>query len=460
MRTHSNSYDVVVVGAGIAGETCARRVRRGGLRVALIEGTTLGGEAAAWAAIPSTRLLGPANPGWQAQVASGVTAPEVTWPHGRPSRDDVTLQDTEERRISRLEREGVVVLRGAAHLAGPGRIDVHGDREQLLEAKFVVVATGSTQRPPEIAGLEEAGYWTSHEASRAAAQPASLLVLDLDGGTRAIEMAQVFRLYGSDVTLIARTDRLAPHEDPEAGEVLARHLERRGIRLILGRRPVRAERGEDGTRRVTLDDGSQVRAEGVLVAGSRLPNVRGLGLERIGTRVDDAGVQVDEFCRAGDGIWAVGDVTAIGSRTHVALYQARLAADDILGRGHPAHYASVPRVIYTDPQVAATGLTLAEVQAQARRVDVASATLELAVEGHPLATGTAADRVSGRLTLHADRARRVLIGAWAVAPDAGEWIQLAALAIRAAVPLDTLHDTVEQFPPFSEGYLQALDHLL
>jgi dihydrolipoamide dehydrogenase len=456
MRKHDDSYDVVVIGAGVAGEICAHRVRAGGLRVALIDRRGVGGEAATWEEIPSTSLLGPANARWQAEASAGIASPAVALPRRKSTHDQITRQGIEKRRIARLEREGIVFLRGDAHIVAPGQIEVLSGREdqrQLLATRNVVIATGSTQRRPEIVGLEEVGYWTTREASVRAAQPTTMVVLD--GSMWAVELAQVFRHYGSEVTLITDRDQLVPHEDPEAGELLARHFQQSGIRLLLGRRAIRVEREESGTRRVTLDDNSRVRGEEILVAGSRLPRTEALGLEYTDVHVTDTGIQVDEYCRAGEGIWAIGDVTGVALRSHIALYQARLAADDLLGHSHPAHYETVPRIVFTDPQVAATGLTRAE--AQARHIDVASATLELLEPS--FRTGTNASPVRGRLTLHADRAQRVLLGAWAVAPDAGEWIHLAVLAIRAGVPLAVLRDTVEQFPPFSEGFLQALDQL-
>lgn len=450
---NSTSYDAVVIGAGMAGETCARQVRRGGLKVALIDRVGIGGETATWAAIPSASLLGPANARWQTQAAYGVASPAIAWPRSGAFRGEATLQAAEKQRVTRLKREDIAFLQGEARIVDPGRVEIRGDHHQFLETKHIVIATGSIQRPPEIPGLEEAGYWTALEASTHAAQPTSVLVLD--GGMWAVELAQVFRHYGSEVTLITTANRLVLHEDPEAGELLARHLKHSGIRLIFGSRPLRAEHEEAGTRRLTLDDGSQVRGEAILIAGSRMPNTQGLGLEDVGISIDAHSVNVDDHCRAAKGIWAVGDVTGVAPRSHVALYQARLAADDILGKGHAAHYETVPRIIFTDPQVAATGLIRA--QAQAQHIDVISATLELAE--HSLRPGTAGAPINGRLTLHADRQRDVLIGAWAVAPDAGEWIQLAVLAIRAGVPIAVLRDTVEQFPPFSEGYFQALDEL-
>lgn len=460
MSTHQDeAFDVIVIGAGIAGETCARRVACDGrLRVALIERAHVGGEAATWTAIPSSRLLGPANTLWQIQAATSFTSPAVGWPSSTASRDYPTREQIGMHHMSRLREKGITVVHGDARVAGPQRIVVQGEREQVLDTQYLVLATGSQQRRPDLPGLAETGYWTSREASAYTTQPASLVVLG--GGAHAVEIAQVFRHYGTEVTLIAETDHLIPYEDPEVGQMLEQHLRHSGIRLIMGRHAVQAKRDQMGTRLVLLDDGAWVTAQVILVVNRRVPYTDGLELENLkDVRMGEHGngIAIDASCRAGEGIWAIGDVTGVAHRTHVALYQARLAADDILGHSHPAHYESVPRVVFTDPQVAATGLTRA--QAQAQQIAIVSATLDLTASWLFIPTRTTLAPTGGRLTLHADARRSVLVGAWAVGADASEWMHLAVLAIRAQVPLSVLYDTVEQFPPFSEGYLRVLDDL-
>jgi dihydrolipoamide dehydrogenase len=205
-----------------------------------------------------------------------------------------------------------------------------------------------------------------------------------------------------------------------------------------------------------LDDDSQVRGQALVVATGRRPRTAGLGLDRAGVQVGSQGIVINETCRASEGIWAVGDVTGIMPLSHMAQYQARLAADDMLGHPHPAHYHSVPRVLFTDPQVAATGWTKSQSDIN-QSADIRSVSVELKERASHLTS--ARKDIGGKLTLSADTTRGVLVSAWAVAAEASEWIQLAMLAIRAEIPLGILRDVLEQYPTFGEVYLSALDQL-
>ncbi|HEU0028219.1 MAG TPA: FAD-dependent oxidoreductase, partial [Ktedonobacterales bacterium] len=263
--------------------------------------------------------------------------------------------------------------------------------------------------------------------------------------------------------LVVSAERLAPQEDPEIGELIAQHLHHSAVRVLTGRSAQRVERAPEGTRVVTLDDGRSVQGQALVVAMGRTPRVAGLGLERLGVQMVRHGIRIDPHCRAAAGIWAVGDVTGADSYIHLAHYQARIAADDMLGRSHPASYASVPRVSFTEPLIAATGLTLA--QAREQGIDVASLTVDLSKTPihpgyQPIHTAISHTEVGGRLTLHADRGRNVLIGAWAVTSEAGDWIQPAVFAIRTGTTLDVLYDMFEQYPALSEVYLGAVERLM
>jgi pyruvate/2-oxoglutarate dehydrogenase complex dihydrolipoamide dehydrogenase (E3) component len=274
----------------------------------------------------------------------------------------------------------------------------------------------------------------------------------------------MFRLYGSQVTLIAKSGRLMRHEDPEIGELMAGQLQHMGVRVVLGREVVRVARDGEAEYVVSLSNLERFPAQSLVVAGRRVASVDWLSGAIPGLEMTDRGVRIDEYCRAAEGVWAIGDVTGILPLSHMAQYQAHLAADDILGYPHPANYPSVPRLYFTEPQIAATGLTTTE--AEARHIQISSVTVDLRWMGNgtssvaPVAAPhLVPDYHAGKLSLSMDARERVLIGSWAVAPDAAEWIHLAVLAIGARVPLPALYDTLEQFPGFSEPYRVALEQL-
>jgi pyruvate/2-oxoglutarate dehydrogenase complex dihydrolipoamide dehydrogenase (E3) component len=450
----SERFDVIVIGAGISGETCARRLRHAGMRVALIERDRIGGECAYWASIPCVPLLGPANPLWRAQQAAGIASPALGWPRPRSllSREAVLLYLQEAAQFDAVTREGGVFISGEARLVGPGRVEVG---PQQLEAAHIVIATGGAPRIPAIPGLAEMGFWTTRQATTAAAVPQGVVILG--GDAQAVELGQMFRLCGAEVTLITHHSDLFDQEDAEIGQLMIAHLQQHGIRVLLQRTVVRAAREGDATCVLTLDDGAHVRGRQVVVASGRTSRTE--GLDRAGVQVGPHGILVDAYCRAAEGIWAIGDVTGVAPLSHLAQYQAHVAADAILGRAHPAEYLAVPRVLFTDPQVAATGLTRAQMREQG--LNALTVTMDLAERRRQQGRPAAAYQPPGeRLALHADRTRGVLVGAWAVSPEAGEWIQLAALAISAAIPLAVAHDMLEQFPAFGDVYLSAIDQLL
>ena len=297
---------------------------------------------------------------------------------------------------------------------------------------------------PPIPGLADAGFWTNREATDLTEIPES--VVAIGGGVVSIELAQFLARFGSRVTIVQGPERLADREAPEIGDALAKILERDGIELRLGVH-AKGVRVEDGEKVVELDDGSEARGAEILVATGRRPRTRDLGLEKVGIEPTRRGIEIDERCRAGDGVWAIGDVTGLAPFTHVAKYQARIACADILGQPAKADYRAVPRVIFTQPEVAAVGLT--EAQAREQGIDVAVSIVDL--PSSVARAYTYEENPSGTFGVVVDRGRQVLVGAWAVAPLAGEWIHTAVLAIRAEVPVSVLKDTIAQFPTFSEA---------
>jgi pyruvate/2-oxoglutarate dehydrogenase complex dihydrolipoamide dehydrogenase (E3) component len=341
-----------------------------------------------------------------------------------------------------LAESGIDLLRGSGRLAGTGVVEVDGVRHT---AEHVVIACGADPIIPPITGLRELeGIWTNREATGMKAVPRRMLVLG--GGPVGVEMAQAVRRLGGEAVLVESGDHLLSREPAPLGEALGEVLRRDGIELILGAHAAAARRdGEDYV--LELDDGRELRGDRLLVATGRRPRVADIGLETVGIETDGRGIPVDAQLRAGDRLWAIGDVTGIWPLTHVGKYQGRIVAANILGEPREANYDAVPRVTYTDPQAGAVGATDARFSAT------------VPVSGVPkTATYTRAYAESnGFLALLSDGER--LTGAYALGPEAGEWLQQATLAIRARVPLDVLIDTIQPFPTFSEIYLNALKAL-
>ncbi|MCW3018661.1 MAG: pyridine nucleotide-disulfide oxidoreductase dimerization region [Solirubrobacterales bacterium] len=419
------------------------------MRVALVERELVGGECAYWACIPSKTLLRPAEARAEAARAAGVERPALRWPELAAYRDFMVRNLDDSKEVEGYRGEGVEVLRGEGTIAGPGSVQVAG---QALACERIVVATGSETATPAIDGLAQAGFWTNREATTLEQLPDSVIVLG--GGPVGIELGQFFARFGAHVTLVQAQERLIPREEPAVAELIAQTLRSEGVELRLGTSAESVARG-DGAHHVRLSDGEEISAAELLVATGRRPRVDGIGLETVGIEPGAHGIEVDERCRAGEGVWAIGDVTGVMPFTHVGMYQGRIAAADIAGEDARASYGAIPRVVFSDPEIAAVGLTTE--QAQAQGMELESARIELA---EAIARPWTYERdPRGELGLLADRRRQVLVGAWAVAPLASEWIHQAALAIKAEVPLAVLRDTVAQFPTFSEAYFKCIEAL-
>lgn len=446
----SEHFDVIVIGMGPGGEVAASRLLSAGRSVAVVERELIGGECAYWACIPSKTVLRPPEAGGEVDRAAGVGGARLDWPAARDYRDYMARHLDDAAQVDSYLDQGAVVVKGAARLHVPGVVDVDG-RE--LTADQVIIATGSTAVIPPIEGLDEVTVWTNRETYTAADLPARAVIIG--GSAVGVETALFLARFGTGVALVQRSERLLSREDARVGDLACAALEAAGVEVRVGTSPARARR--DGADQVVeLDDGTTVRGDVIIMATGRAPRTAGLGLEEVGVPVGEHGeVLVDAHCRATDGIWALGDVTGVLPFTHVAKYQGRIVADAILGRARSARYDGIPRVVFADPEIAAAGLTQA--QADARGLRTAAAEVDLAASIARPWTFEQAPR--GHLGLLADVDRRVLIGAWAVAPQAGEWIHQASLAIRAGIPIDTLLDQVAQFPTYTEGYLTALEAL-
>lgn len=446
--TGGSGYDAVVIGSGPGGRGVAKRLAQAEMRVAMVESELVGGECPFWACIPSKTLLRPVEVVSEARHAAGLSPPSVSWPEVSEYRDYMNSGLDDSQKSAAFEKMGIEIIRGEGRIAGPGRVDVGGES---LDTERIVVATGSVAAIPDLDGLTGVEYWTNREATSFHEVPQSTIVLG--GGPVGIELGQLLGRYGSQVTIVEAADRLLAREHPRVSEMLAGLLEAEGIGIRTGVQAKQVQ-SSGGEARVTLSDRSVLQADRLIVATGRRPRVEDLGLEEVGVSYDERGIKIDRRCRAAPGVWAVGDVTGVAQFTHVAAYQARLTVADIQGREVSADYRAIPRVVFSDPEVATVGLT--PDQADTAGLDTTEVTVGLDEVDR---TETYGKGLIGGLGLLADRGRQVLVGAWAVGPLASEWIHTAVIAIKAEVPLAVLRDTVIQFPTFAEAMQVAAEKL-
>jgi dihydrolipoamide dehydrogenase len=450
-------FDVVVVGAGPAGEVCAGRLGGAGLEVAMVERHLIGGECSFYACMPSKALLRPGEllaearriPGVREAVTGDLAVEAVL------GRRDEIIHDLDDSGMEPwLADRGVTVVRERGRLDGERRVRAGDDT--LVARRAVVVATGSDALIPPIDGLREAKPWTNREGTTSKRVPARLVVLG--GGVVGVELAQAWRTLGSQVTLIEAADRLIAREEPFASDQVEQSLRERGVDVHIGVKAV-AVRARDGEVEVELESGGPVRGDELLVAIGRRPNTAELGLDTVGLEPGRP-IEVDDSMRANEWLYAIGDVNGRALLTHMGKYQARVAADAILGEGGPciamtAEGERSPRVIFTDPQVAAVGYTLGAAQQAGLNVRA----VDVPTQGNAGASFYGRDSSPGTARLVVDDDRGIAVGATFTGPEIAEFLHAATIAVVAEVPLERLFHAVPAFPTRSEIWLYLLEAL-
>jgi pyruvate/2-oxoglutarate dehydrogenase complex dihydrolipoamide dehydrogenase (E3) component len=447
--------DLIVIGMGVGGEEVAGRAAQAGMRVLGVERKLVGGECPYWGCIPSKMMIRAANSLAEARRVDRLAGSATTRPSWAPVAARVreaTANWDDEAAVERFVGKGGTFLRGGARIVGQRAVEVDGERFQARRG--VVIATGGEPASPPVDGLDEVGFWTNREAIEATELPRSLVVLG--AGAIGLELAQAFHRFGTEVTLVEVAEHALPGEEPENGAAMGEVVRAEGMTLHTGVSAKAVHRGERGGVAVALSDGGTVQGERLMVATGRRSDLRSLGVDAAGLDPGAWTVAVDEHLRAGEGVWSVGDVTGRGAFTHVAMYQARIAAAAILGRDHePADYSAVPRVTFTDPEVASVGLTEAQALQAGHRVRSGVATTASSARGWIHGPGAE----HGVLKLVADADHDVLLGGSVMGPAAGEVVGLLVLAVRQRVPVAALRELIYPYPTFMRGLEDALRQL-
>ena len=445
-------FDVVCLGGGVAGEAIAGGLKGSGLTLAVVERELVGGECPYWGCVPSKTLLRSGETLTEADRARTLAASRVDWELDFPKVSERVLRmarDLDDTRpAAALEATGAKLVRGKGELVDQRTVKV-GD-ERYVARKAIVIANGSTASIPPIPGLESVEYWTNRQAAVPRELPISLAVLG--GGAIGVELGQAFARFGSKVTIIEAGPRFLGLEEPDAGAALRPHLEADGIGLVVGDPCVGIERTDSGVV-VMLKSGARVRAERLLVATGRRPNFEawdGAGLPR----TEKGWLKVDPTTlESAPGVFGAGDVTGIGGFTHLAYYHGQVVARRLRGEDARADHTAVPRVTFTDPEVASVGLSEAGAHEQGIDVVVASADPAEAARGY------IHDFHGGMMKLVGDRRRGVLVGATLVSPRAGEILGELVLAVKLGTPLRLLADVIHPFPAFNRVLGAALGDL-
>ena len=447
------TVDAVVIGMGPGGESVAGELAKAGLNVVGIESELVGGECPYWGCVPSKMMIRAANLLAEARRVPGLAGESTVAPDWAPVakriRDEATDDWNDQVAADRFTDAGGTLIRGRGRLVGPDTVEVNG--EQFKARRAIVIAAGTSAAVPPVSGLAETPYWTNREAIATEEVPDSLIVMG--GGAIGAELAQVFSRFGSRVTIIEGADTLLPLEDPAAGELLGEVFDNEGITVQTGAFASSVS-FENDTFKVTVGD-EVFTASKLLVATGRRPNLGPLGLEHAGVDTDARWIPVDDHLNVGGLVWAVGDVTGKGAFTHVAVYQARIAADAILGRETaPADYRAVPHVTFTDPEVGSVGLTADAAREAGLEVRTGKAQVPSTARGWLHKTGN-----EGFIEVVEDTATGTLVGATSVGPVGGEVLGALSVAVHAQVPVATLKSMIYAYPTFHRGIEDAVRDL-
>lgn len=456
----ATEVDVVVIGMGPGGEDVGARLARAGLDVVGVDARLVGGECPYYACVPTKMMIRAADAIAEAarvDSLAGSARVRPDWaPVARRIREEATANWDDTAAVDRFTGAGGTFVRGRARITAPGEVTVStpdGDERVLSARRGIVLNTGTDPAVPPIDGLAETPYWTNRDAVAVEEVPASLVVLG--GGPVGCELAQVFARFGAAVTVVQRADRLLPADEPEAGELLAERFAAGGITVRTGLGAARV-RYEAGRFEVKLDNGESLAAQRLLVAVGRHSDLAALGIGAVGLDETARRVPVDRRMRAADGVWAIGDITGEGAFTHLSMYQARIAAADLLGEpdAETADYRAVPRVTFTDPEVGSVGLSEAAARDRGLTVRVGLSRLPSSSRGFIHGPGN-----EGFVKVVEDADRGVLVGATSVGPSGGEVLGALVVAVHGQVPTAVLRRMIYAYPTFHRAIEDALANL-